>query len=1482
MAKFVACYLSYQTIKTFSYIVRLLVALTLCIYIGLQVFLNTSNASLYMAEAVSSYLSERLGTSVSVKRIDIGLFNKIDIRDIHIKDQDSRPLLSAELLSVRISPLDLLQDKITIKHIGLYHASCSLRKATEKSIPNYQFVIDSLSSKPGTQGKTLEIQAKSIVLKHSDIRYDLASERLTPHQLNPSHLHFTSLNGSFSLSKQSDGSINMRVRNFQTKEKSGLVVKNLRLLAAITDKEIGISHLKLELPESSLDIKQTTLAISPTPKLKNGECAGRLSLPDFAFLYSGLRNTENRTYDIYCRADLLKETLHARLKLGSSDNKDLQVKVQALLPSYMKDRDIKRCKGIIENLSVNSAEISYLSSILGLKDNIREKLSAIGNIHHSGTFDIQQNILHIQGKTLTEAGDFEENIHLRDKHIVDGDIRFQNTDFYKLSGGRNTSSTAKSQGALSFKGDIAPLKLKIQGEAQKMAYAQYSLQNLSFTGDISPSVMTGNIRIEDPNLKMTISPQVKTGKEHSEFVFSSQIDAINPKGLRLTDKYGDATLSTQLTASYTAKNKSNKYGHILFRNFQISENGVSELHCDSLSLHYSSNGTRNKVSLNSDFAEARIQSECNLEEIPLVFLSFADRSFPSLRQLTHAKAIKQKNIDFSLSVKNSRLLSYLLKVPLQIDQPATAAGYLDPQSSQLNITSWLPKFTYDGVSYSDGTAYIKGNADSLQMLLQVSKMFDQTNVKIVCNTSICDNVLYPQIEWKTLNTHGTTGKLSAELHFPNTESADEEIATVHIKPSQFTIQDTLWTIKPSQIKLCKHGIHISPLELRQGNQYISIHNKGAHDSPFLVTLNGLEVSHILDLLNFHPVSFSGKIYGTASIPSRHEDSTAIPVSMVVENFHFQNGKMGTLHVDALMDSKFKRINLHALTGESENDSMRISGFVDIADNSLELNFTPRKTNAEFLNSWLKGVLGDISGRISGKLQLKGPLNALDFHGNITLDTLSFRPPVTNALYTISHDSISFEKGKIAFRDFRIRDTRHGSCVTTGNVTHQHLKHFGYDFHFDANNFHAYNWDDAGKDVYWGKVYADGHGRLHGTPSQVYADISLSPQTGSTFYYNNSNVESTSSSEFIRFHNGNQTEKKDSINNIKENGMEALRDNATDVYLNMTANTNPNLQFVILTDKKTGDGLYLKGQGPLNISWYNKGKFHLSGLYSTTGGEYHLTIQDLMRRNFKIQPDGYLRFTGEPGDGDLNLRGVYTVHSVSLSDLNLGQNLSNATTSVDCLLNFGGKANNPAVTFGLDFPTARDDMRQSIHSAISSQEDLNMQMLYLLTVGRFYTYDYENSTGSSTQNQSVLAMQSLFANTLGNSLGNVLSQVLNISNWSFGPNLSTGKMGWDDMEVGGQFQGSLLQNRIQLSGNFGYREQNTYANNFVGDFNLRWLLNPKGTISLKAYSETNDRYFSRSSLSTQGGGLQFQHNFNFLKELFGRRSAKKPKTTRNNK
>ena len=82
-----------------------------------------------------------------------------------------------------------------------------------------------------------------------------------------------------------------------------------------------------------------------------------------------------------------------------------------------------------------------------------------------------------------------------------------------------------------------------------------------------------------------------------------------------------------------------------------------------------------------------------------------------------------------------------------------------------------------------------------------------------------------------------------------------------------------------------------------------------------------------------------------------------------------------------------------------------------------------------------------------------------------------------------------------------------------------------------------------------------------------------------------------------------------------------------------------------------------------------------------------------------------------------------------------------------------------------------------------------------------------------------------------------------------------------MEVEGMLSGRLLDNRLLINGNFGYRDDPMINKNFIGDFEVQWLLNKNGNVSLKAYSKTNDRYFSKTTLTTQGAGLLLRHDFN---------------------
>ena len=86
---------------------------------------------------------------------------------------------------------------------------------------------------------------------------------------------------------------------------------------------------------------------------------------------------------------------------------------------------------------------------------------------------------------------------------------------------------------------------------------------------------------------------------------------------------------------------------------------------------------------------------------------------------------------------------------------------------------------------------------------------------------------------------------------------------------------------------------------------------------------------------------------------------------------------------------------------------------------------------------------------------------------------------------------------------------------------------------------------------------------------------------------------------------------------------------------------------------------------------------------------------------------------------------------------------------------------------------------------------------------------------------------------------------------------------------------MLNNRLLVNGQFGYRDNATQATpSFIGDFDIRYLLTPGGSIALKAYNQTNDRYFTHSSLNTQGIGIILKKDFNGLRDLFSHQKRRK--------
>ena len=122
--------------------------------------------------------------------------------------------------------------------------------------------------------------------------------------------------------------------------------------------------------------------------------------------------------------------------------------------------------------------------------------------------------------------------------------------------------------------------------------------------------------------------------------------------------------------------------------------------------------------------------------------------------------------------------------------------------------------------------------------------------------------------------------------------------------------------------------------------------------------------------------------------------------------------------------------------------------------------------------------------------------------------------------------------------------------------------------------------------------------------------------------------------------------------------------------------------------------------------------------------------------------------------------------------------------------------------------------------------------------------------------------SVASSTLTSRLSGMLGK-LN-ENFSISPNIRSDKGDFSDLQFDVALSSNLLNNRLRLNGNLGYRDKSLNTTQFIGDFDLEYLINRSGSWRLKAYNRFNDQtYFLRTAKTTQGVGIMFQHDFDNL-------------------
>ena len=207
--------------------------------------------------------------------------------------------------------------------------------------------------------------------------------------------------------------------------------------------------------------------------------------------------------------------------------------------------------------------------------------------------------------------------------------------------------------------------------------------------------------------------------------------------------------------------------------------------------------------------------------------------------------------------------------------------------------------------------------------------------------------------------------------------------------------------------------------------------------------------------------------------------------------------------------------------------------------------------------------------------------------------------------------------------------------------------------------------------------------------------------------------------------------------------------------------------------------------------------------------------------------------------------------------------------MNCILQLGGVITQPSINLGLELPGAEPEIERRLQSLINTRDERNRQVLYLMTLGKFYTPETRQTTTTSVSDGWASLASSTISEQLTNLLGNLSKDI------QFGTNIRTSNTAFEDTDVELQFSGSWFNNRLSINGNVGYHNNPFLQGKYIGEFDLEYKLNPEGTLRLKGYNHYNNMYqYLRQSLTTQGIGVMFQRRFDSFSELLSRKQGKK--------
>lgn len=1042
--------------------------------------------------------------------------------------------------------------------------------------------------------------------------------------------------------------------------------------------------------------------------------------------------------------------------------------------------------------------------------------------------------------------------------------------------------------SLNFRGSglsAETINTEINLALEKAHVKDYDYSNLRVNGKLVKKSFTGKAVMDDPNLAFDFDGGISLDSAAPHYVFTFDLKGADLKALHLSPE--DLRLSTYIKSDLQQQGDNITGAARIYNTLLIKKN--KRIPIDSVILLSSTKDGISEISLQSGIIEAGLKGTLHMTGLAASFKEFIG-SYYNLPGPVQQTALKPQQFDYHINITDPTLIVEHAVPGLEELSPVAVSGSYNSAEKKLVTDLSVPHVKYTGTRADSIRLRINSDPGILKYSLNSSQVSNPTirfeNISL--QGDIKDNLVGFQLSTakddsvKLLAMGGTLKNINGSHE-------------LKLNP-ELILNAEAWRVSPENyLQFTPQGLIANDVSITHNNQLIKANSLSKTPAaPLQLDFKDFDLSTVSKMLENKTDLLKGAVNGTVTLET-YENTSAFSSDLSIRDFVFQSVPIGNVNVKASNkeNPQFYDINLD-IAGSGNDINLRGKYNVASKENALNFALDIRSLAMKTIEPFTFGQVTRMSGSLDGKIAIKGSINAPAINGNLHFKESALNPQFIDSYLRIPDGNLSFDQHKVVFKDFTLVDSLDNKAILSGNVDMKDLKNPGLDLRLRSDNFLVLNTSVQDNPLYFGTIFLDSDINIRGNVNapDVKARIRINKGSQVTYIKPESEVGKEENKGIIEF--------VDSLN-TKKNIMTRNNDTLQQVTmmkgidLDAAITFDKTVQLKMLVDQQSGDSLYIVGGGSLHFLLDQSGKTTLTGKYQINDGGYHLTISELVRRDFKIEPGSSVTWSGDLLDAYVDIKAIYTIKTSPIdliqNDLagadELERNKYRNMLTFLVYLKMNGFLSSPEISFDIQLaPKDKGAVNGTVNSKLeelrSDETQLNKQVFALLTLRRFISDNPLDNGGGGGGLSS--ASRSSASKVLTQQLSSLSQKYIKGVDLDLGVNsfedYSTGQeQGRTQLQIGVSKQLFNDKVTIRVGGNVeleGERAKQNNASDVAGNINIDYKLTEDGRYKLRGFRQNQYENPIEGEITKTGVGVVYVRNYNRLRELFTKpKQAKKP-------